>query len=78
MIHIHPEDAKKDFLNKLQALLEEYKANIYFTVSPYSDTHGLHDEKMVISSSLFSSSKFKEDIWYEQNGWSIDNYDLRS
>jgi len=73
---VHKEDVKKDFLNKLSDLLKEYKADIYFTVSPCSDTHGLHDEKMVISSRLFSTG-FNEEVWFEQDGWSIE-HDFRS
>lgn len=75
---VHTEDVKKEFLYKLQKLMEEYKVVIYFSVSPRSDIHGLNDEKMVISSSLLTNSRFEEEIWFEQHGWGIDEYDLRS
>ena len=75
---VHPKDVKKEFLNKLESLLGEYQATISFSVSPCSDTHGLNDEKLVISSSLLTKNQFNEEIWFETYGWSIDHYDFRN
>lgn len=65
-----------DFLVELQALLEKYKADISFSVSSGSDTHGLYDEKMVISIRPDSKSWKEIDI-LEVNGWSISGYDIK-
>lgn len=43
-------DAEKDgFLMKLKSLLTEYNADIAWSCGPFSDMHGVYDEKMIIS-----------------------------
>lgn len=36
------------FLEELRNLLEQYNASISFSVSEWSDTHGLSEERMVV------------------------------
>jgi hypothetical protein len=69
-------DEDKQFLVELQALLSKYNADISFSVGSCSDTHGLYDEKMVISRRLDPKS-FKEVDILEVSGWSINAYDLK-
>lgn len=64
------------FRAELKALLEKYNASINFSVGSCSDTHGLYDEKMVISHRPDAGS-FKEIDIIEINGWCISPYELK-
>ena len=63
------------FLTELRDLLVKYNASINFSVGSCSDTHGLYDEKMVISVRP-DPAKFKEVDILEVNGWGISAYDI--
>lgn len=64
-----------DFLTEFKALLTKYNADISFSVGSCSDTHGLYDEKMVISRRL-SPDNWKEEDIIEVSGWSISASDI--
>ena len=67
--------SNKEFLVELKALLEKYNADISFSVGSCSDTHGLYDEKMVISRRITPNSWKEEDI-LEVPGWYISANDI--
>ena len=64
-----------EFLTEFKALLAKYNADISFSVGSCSDTHGLYDEKMVISRRL-SPDNWKEEDIIEVSGWSISSRDI--
>ena len=57
-----------DFKSDLKSLLEKYGAVISFSVSECSDTHGLNDEKMVVS--------IDDNDNLLCHGWDIDHRDI--
>lgn len=59
-----------EFLTKLAALMREYDVTIGFSVGEFSDTHGLYEEKMYISHRPDKKS-WREDTWFEVDGWSM-------
>ena len=63
------------FLRELADLLEKYNASISFSVGSCSDTHGLYDEKMVISIRPDPKS-WKEIDVLEVDGWAISASDI--
>lgn len=63
------------FLAELKALLSKYNASINFSVGSCSDTHGLYDEKMVVSIRPNPKS-FKEIDILEVHGWCIDAHEI--
>lgn len=63
------------FIVELKTLLTKYNASIAFSVSSCSDTHGLYDEKMVVSIRPDSKS-FKEIDILEVPGWNISAGDI--
>jgi len=63
---------KETFLAELKKLLQEHNVTIGFDVSPCSDTHGLYDEKIVIT----KHEGFNEKTWLEVSGWGIDASDI--
>lgn len=65
----------EEFLAELKSLLEKYNADISFSVGSCSDTHGLYDEKMVISRRPDPNSWKEIDI-ISVNGWGISSTDL--
>lgn len=65
---------KEEFLTEFKALLEKYNVDISFTVGPYSDTHGLHDEQMQICHT--TPGTFICEVWKEVDGWGISKTDL--
>jgi hypothetical protein len=67
------------FLAELQDLLSRYNADISFSVGSGSDTHGLYDEKMVISRRIDPTkvNRSNEVDIVEINGWTISAYDLK-
>lgn len=66
---------KEEFLQKLKALMEEYRVSIGFTVGDCSDTHGLYDEKMVITHRVHPD-KFHEEYWLIVEGWDFSSRDI--
>ena len=60
---------KEEFLKELKALLEKHNASIGFSVSEFSDTYGLYDEKMIV--------EIGNDIVAEVAGWWITAGDLK-
>ena len=66
---------KNKFLRELADLLEKYNANIGFSVGSCSDTHGLYDEKMVISIRPDPKSWKEFDI-LEVDGWNFSASDI--
>lgn len=66
---------KIEFLQELADLLKKYNADISFSVSSGSDTHGLYDTKMVISTRPNPKS-FKEIDILEVDGWTINAYEI--
>ena len=63
------------FRSELKDLLAKYNASINFSVGSCSDTHGLYDEKMVVSIRPDMKS-FKEIDILEVRGWSIAAGDI--
>ena len=63
------------FLKELGELLAKYNADISFSVGECSDTHGLHDEKMIISRRPDPNSWKEIDIKVV-DGWTIDSSDF--
>jgi hypothetical protein len=61
---------KDAFLVEFKALLEKYNVDIYFSVSPCSDTYGLSEEKIVVSQ--------KDKVWLEVDGWGIESCDIKT
>jgi hypothetical protein len=64
-----------EFLAELKSLLKKHNAEISFSVGSCSDTHGLYDEKMIISRRPNPKS-WKEETILEINGWTINAYEL--
>lgn len=64
-----------EFLSELRALLEKYDASIGFSVSSCSDTHGLSDERMVITRRKPFTLTERE--VFSANGWTLDANDFR-
>jgi hypothetical protein len=62
------------FLQELRSLMEKYRVGIGFDVGQGSDTHGLYDEKMVISARVGDSFKTVDIL--EVDGWGIDYRDI--
>ena len=63
------------FLAELKALLSKYNASINFSVGSGSDTHGLYDEKMVVSIRP-NPKTFQEIDILEVHGWVIDAHEI--
>lgn len=63
----------QQFRAELKALLSKYNASINFSVGS-CDTHGLYDEKMVISHTV--PGTFKDIDILEVNGWGISAGDI--
>ena len=63
------------FRSELKDLLVKYNASINFSVGSCSDTHGLYDEKMVVSIRPDPKS-FKEIDIIEVPGWGISAGDI--
>lgn len=42
-------ERKAEFLNRLQALLAEYNADISWSCDPCSDTHGIYEDVITVS-----------------------------
>lgn len=55
-------DKKKEFLNKLKALLKEYNADIQFAVGSGSDTYGIYDGGILIR--MDNENIFRNYDWY--------------
>ena len=66
---------KEEFLQKLKALMEEYRVSIGFSVGDCSDTHGLYDEKMVITHRIHPNEWGEED-WLTVDGWDFSSRDI--
>lgn len=66
---------KDEFIKELAALLKKHNACISFSVGDCSDTHGLYDEKMVVTRRPDPKS-FEEETLLEVSGWSLAAYDL--
>jgi hypothetical protein len=64
----------QQFRAELKALLTKYNATISFSVGSCSDTHGLYDEKMVISHTV--PGTFKDIDILEVDGWGISAGDI--
>lgn len=70
-------DRKAEFLQKLKASMEEYNADISFSVGPCSDTHGLNDEKMVVSMLKADAlTPWDFETVVELQGWGFSDKDL--
>lgn len=65
---------KELFLLELHALMVKYNVSIVFSVSEYSDTHGLSNERLVITQRLHKSFKQKELCSFY--GWSFNAHDV--
>ena len=63
------DEQKRTFLSELKALLTKYDVSIGWELGDGSDTHGIYDEKVVIS------DKDGEPI-YTANGYSLDTSDI--
>ena len=61
-------DINNQFLIELKDLLKKYNADISFSVGDGSDTHGLYDEKIVIT--------INDKIIHENDGYGIAWYDI--
>lgn len=61
------------FVKDLRELLTKYNASIGFSVSSCSDTHGLHDEKIIVD---FDDSKVGLIESKLADGWSVTKSDL--
>lgn len=61
-------DINNQFLIELKDLLKKHNAHIGFSVGECSDTHGLYDEKMVIS--------IKNEDIFEIDGYGFSWYDM--
>lgn len=61
-------DINNQFLIELKDLLKKHNAHISFSVGECSDTHGLYDEKMVIS--------IKNEDIFEIDGYGFSWYDM--
>lgn len=59
----------QQFRTELKALLAKYNASINFSVGSCSDTHGLYEEKMVVSHTI--PGTFKDIDLIEVYGWGI-------
>ena len=64
----------QQFRAELKALLSKYNASINFSVGSCSDTHGLYDEKIVISHTV--PETFKDIDILEVDGWGISAGDI--
>ena len=60
-----------NFRKELKVLLAKYNAGICFSVSAFSDTHGLSNEELVCYEIRNSSMEYKL-----AEGWSVDENDL--
>ena len=70
------EKTKEHFLAELGALLEKYDVSIGFTCSSCSDTYGLSDDHLQIKHRV-SKDSFKQETWYDADGWWIDADDFK-
>ena len=61
---------KKELLRDLKLLLEKYNVSIGFDFGEGSDTHGMYDERIVISSDETDKNVF------EVNGYFLSASDL--
>lgn len=61
----------KQFKSELRQLLEKYNASIHFTCSDSSDTHGLHNDHIVIVDNK------NEEFIVEADGWWLKPSDLQ-
>lgn len=61
-----------NFKMELKELLKKYNASISFSVGECSDTHGLYDEKMVLTINENSREEESEHI----NGWDVSSHEL--
>lgn len=61
-----------NFKVELKELLERYNASISFSVGEGSDTHGLYDEKMILTVNEDSKEEEAEHI----NGWDVSAHEL--
>lgn len=66
---------KEEFLQKLKALMKEYRVSIGFDVGECSDTHGLYDERMVITHRVLPN-EFLEEDWLVVEGWGFSSHDI--
>jgi hypothetical protein len=62
-------DKNKEFLKKLKELLEDYDMSIEFTCSSCSDTHGLHEDQLVIVDK-------ENNRIFNSNSWCISKSDI--
>ena len=69
------EETNNQFLKELSELLAKYNACISFSVGEGSDTHGLYNEKMIISRQPDPNSWEDIDIKVV-DGWVIDSSDF--
>lgn len=58
------EEQKKEFVNKLKVLLEEYDVNIQFVCSPSSDTYGIYDAGIAVYENKTDKQVFRTHDWY--------------
>lgn len=64
----------QQFRAELKDLLAKYNASICFSVGSCSDTHGLYDEKMVVSHTI--PGTFNDIDLLEVDGWGISAGDI--
>jgi len=57
-----------DFKKELKVLLKKYNATISFNVNEYSDTYGLHDERIEVD--------IDRKTTLLADGWGVDQSDL--
>jgi hypothetical protein len=67
---------REEFLKELKALLKKYDVTIGFSVSECSDTHGLHDDKLVIEHKP-DPTKYTFETWLEVDGWWLHEDDIK-
>ena len=66
---------QKAFLTELASLLNKYNAEIGFTCSECSDTHGLYDDHLTINIRLDNRDILNI---FNSDGWGIDAKDILS
>lgn len=71
------EEINVQLILELRELLKKYNACISFSVGSCSDTHGLYDEKMVVSRQP-DPAKWEEIDVIHVDGYSLDHTDFKS
>lgn len=57
-------EQKREFLDKLKSLLDEYDVYIHFACDPCSDTYGIYDGGIAVCENRTGEQVLKTNDWY--------------